>query len=270
MPPPHAAALDRDLARHQATGEGGVVGVWREAEGRRKDGTTFPLELAIAEWRDAAGKRFFTAILRDITARKEAQARQSLLIREVDHRAKNALAVVQSLVRLTPAEDPKAYAQAVESRVTALARTHSLLAQRGWRATDLRVLIEAEVGPYAERVALEGPSVPISVVAAQPLAMVVHELATNAAKHGALSVPGGRVGVGWSVRDGSLHLHWEEEGGPLIEHAPTRLGFGTRLIVASIRHQLGGSVARRWLHQGLVCEIAVPLARVVGKEAEAA
>src|SRR3954454_8334230 len=127
---------------------------------------------------------------------RAAEERQRLLAREVDHRAKNALAVVQSVLHLTPAEDVKAFRAAVEARVAALARAHALLAEEGWHAADLRALLEAEVSPHtaiAGGVRLDGPCVEVAATAVQPLAMLTHELATNAAKHGALSLPGGVV-----------------------------------------------------------------------------
>ena len=119
-------------------------------------------------------------------------------------------------------------------------------------------------GPPA--VFLEGPPVPLAPAAVQPFAMVLHELATNAAKHGALSAPGGRLEVRWRAGrmagdDGLLRLRWAETGGPPLAGPPTRRGFGTRVIEATVRGQLGGAVERRWEPSGLVVEVAVPLAR---------
>ena len=145
----HAARHDGYLAAYLRTGERKIIGVGREVEGRRKNGSRVPLDLAIAEWRDGEGRRFFTGIMRDISARKADEARRLLLVREVDHRAKNALAVVQSVLRLTPANDPRAFAAAVEARVAALARAHSLLAESGWSGADLRAVAERELAPYA-------------------------------------------------------------------------------------------------------------------------
>ncbi|MCO6415807.1 PAS domain S-box protein [Siccirubricoccus sp. KC 17139] len=267
MPEPDASRHDGYLAHYSETGERRIIGIGREVEGRRKDGSTVPLDLSIAEWRDAGGARFFTGIMRDITLRKEVEARQKILMREVDHRAKNALAVVQSVVRLTPVDDPRAYARAIEARVSALARAHTLLAEQGWAGTDLSALVAVELAPYgATSVSFVGPAVPIAHTAAQPIGMVLHEMATNAAKHGALSRPGGLVTLRWWLEGGGLRLRWEESGGPSIAEPPTRRGFGSRLIEATVRTQLGGTVERRWEPGGLVCEIAVPLARAVAAE----
>ena len=277
----HPSRRDGHLAAHREAGERKIVGIGREVEGRRKDGSTVPLDLAIAEWRDAEGGRFFTAIMRDISARKADEARRALLMREVDHRAKNALAVVQSVLRLTPRGGPgaAAFAAAVEARVDALARVHSLLAEGGWSGADLRAVAERELAPYTAAprrrgapapgplVSLDGPPVALAAAAAQPFAVVLHELATNAAKHGALSVPGGAVAVRWRAGrragdDGMLRLRWAEAGGPPVTVSPERRGFGSRVVEATVRGQLGGAVERRWERTGLVVEIAVPLARV--------
>ena len=273
----HGAKHDRYLAAYRETGVRKAVGHLRDLPGRRKDGSAVPLDISIAEWRDGGGGRFFTAIMRDVSERKADEARRTLLMREVDHRAKNALAVVQSVLRLTPRDEPGAFA-AVEARVAALARVHSLLAEGGWSGTDLRAVAERELAPYAPArvtgaavpratVSLDGPPVPLAAAAVQPLAMVLHELATNAAKHGALSLPGGAVAVRWRAGGGAedggmLRLRWTETGGPPVAGAPMRRGFGTRVVEATVRGQLGGTVERRWERTGLVVEVAVPLARL--------
>jgi two-component sensor histidine kinase len=198
-------------------------------------------------------------------------------MRELDHRAKNALAVVQSMLRLTPADEPRAFAAAVEARVAALARAHSLLAEEGWAGADLRAVAQRELAPYAAApgrsaaISLEGPAVPLVPAAVQPVAMVLHELATNAVKHGALSRPGGRVELRWgagrrSGEDGMLRLTWTEAGGPPLTGAPAHRGFGSRVVEATVRGQLGGTVERRWETGGLVVEVAMPLARIEAGE----
>ncbi|SHI32865.1 PAS domain S-box-containing protein [Roseomonas rosea] len=210
-------------------------------------------------------------ILQDITARKRAEEARGLLAREVDHRAKNVLAVVQAVLRLTPKNDPATYARSVEARVTALARAHTLLANGNWNGADLRALAEAELSafqpgaPDAPRAMLQGPSVTLTPGATQALSLVLHELATNATKYGALSAPGGRVDLTWSVDDaaGRLHLRWAETGGPPVPGPPTRRGFGTRVIEASLRDQLGAAVRTAWEPAGMTCEIEASLARAV-------
>jgi PAS domain S-box-containing protein len=197
----------------------------------------------------------------DITDRKEAEERQALLSREVDHRAKNALALVQSIVRLTRAGSIGAYVSAVEGRITALSRAHTVLSQSRWQGADLAGLVDEELAPYrtadSEKVVTEGPPVSLQPASAQTLALALHELATNAAKYGALSSMAGRVKVSWELKPGSLLLHWDEMGGPPAQK-PTKTGFGTRIIVASIESQLGGQVAFTWHPSGLRCVLTIP------------
>nr|WP_281177089.1 HigA family addiction module antitoxin [Belnapia moabensis] len=212
-----------------------------------------------------AGRRRFLAVLTDVTERKVADERQALLSREVDHRAKNALAVVQATLRLTPKEDAASYARAVEGRVSALARAQTLLAEDRWTGADMRALVQGEIEPFlaGQRAELNGPPVVLPPGAAQPIAMVLHELATNAVKHGALSVPEGRVSVSWhlDLANTTLRLRWVEAGGPVVPGPPGRRGFGMRVLEGTVRGQLGGVVSLTWETTGLACEMGVPLAR---------
>ena len=189
----------------------------------------------------------------DVTERRAARERQALLAAELDHRAKNILAVVQSLVRLTPAEDPAGYARAVEGRIAALARAHGLLAKGSWSGAALEEMLRAELAPHARagRMATDGPPVTVVTEAVQPLSMVLHELATNAAKYGSLSRTDGRLSVTWRITaEGALRIEWMESGGPPAR-PPTRSGFGTTLIETNIRGPLHGAVAYEWLPGGL-------------------
>lgn len=215
-----------------------------------------------------AGRRHFLAVLTDVTQRKAAEERQALLAREVDHRAKNVLAVVQAALRLTPKTDAASYAQAVEGRVNALARAQTLLAEDRWSGAGMRALVESELAPFlgGQRVELLGPSVVLPADATQPIAMALHELATNAVKHGALSLPEGRVSVSWRVDAASrkLRLRWTEAGGPLVQEPLGRRGFGMRVLEGTVQGQLGGVVSLTWEPTGLVCDMEVPLARTLG------
>lgn len=205
----------------------------------------------------------------DVTDRKTAEERQALLSREVDHRAKNALAVVQATLRLTKAAAVPDYVRTVEGRVAALARAQTMLAEGRWIGADLRALLEGEMAPFlhgSTRLAFGGPRVMVPAAAAQPLAMALHELATNAVKYGALSTEAGGLSVSWQVEAAErtpprLVLRWVETGGPIIARPPGRKGFGSRVLDGTIRSQLGGQVTLAWRPSGLVCEIAVPLAR---------
>ena len=270
----HPDDRERDLEGFRRVCRGEAPG--RDVAKRyvRPDGSVRWAELTSAPVRDAAGRIVRTvAVVQDVTERRMAEERQALLVREVDHRAKNVLAVVQAALRLTPRGDAEAYARAVEGRVMALARAHTLLAAGRWTGAGLRALLEAELAPFlsapagdgdaAPRAELRGPDVLLPPAAAQALSMALHELATNATKHGALSSAGGRVAVSWRVTEGgrTLRLRWAEAGGPPVAGAPERRGFGSRVVEATLRGQLGGTVRKLWEPDGLICEIAVPLGR---------
>jgi PAS domain S-box-containing protein len=211
---------------------------------------------------DAAGIIIrLSGVTVDITERKESEFRQVLLAREVDHRAKNALAIVQSIVRLTRAESMAAYVAAVEGRITALSRAHTVLSHSRWQGADLKGLVEEELAPYrndgGDRIETEGPPVLLQPTSAQTLTLALHELATNAAKYGALSSMSGRVKVSWALKPNTLVLHWEEAGGPRARK-PAKAGFGTRIIIASIESQLGGEANFNWHDGGLHCLFSIP------------
>ncbi|MDO9708550.1 sensor histidine kinase [Paracraurococcus lichenis] len=208
----------------------------------------------------------------DFTARKEAEERQALLMREVDHRAKNALAVVQAVLRLTKADSPQAFGRAIEGRVAALARAQTLLTESRWMGADLMAMLRGELDPFlgnagSTRVTLDGPPLTVAPMAAQPLSMTLHELATNSAKYGSLSLPGGALDLSWSVDPVAdrLRLRWAESGGPSVAGPPAGRGFGSRVIRTTIHDQLGGEVTLDWQPSGLVCLIELPLGRVVAR-----
>src|SRR5262249_43095523 len=196
----------------------------------------------------------------DITERKRAEERQNLLAREVDHRAKNALALAQSIVRLTRANDVKDYVQAVEGRISALARVHTILSLSNWQGAEIGRLIDEEIAPYStgDQIELYGVELQLQPATAQTLALAMHELVTNSAKYGALSTLAGRLKIRWEVRGDTLQLLWEERDGPAVEQ-PVSRGFGTRSVIASIETQLGGKAEFDWRTEGLICRLSVPL-----------
>jgi PAS domain S-box-containing protein len=196
----------------------------------------------------------------DVTERKEAEERQVLLAREVDHRARNALAIIQSIIRLTRAKTVDDYVATVEGRIKALALAHTLLSDSRWHGADLGTLVAEEFAPYrsGNKVELKGPNVSLSPATAQGIALALHELATNAAKHGALSSLKGRVGLTWQLQSDILTLHWVESGGPPIK-TPSARSFGLKVIKASIEQQLGGQATFDWNPRGLRCDLAIAL-----------
>jgi PAS domain S-box-containing protein len=196
----------------------------------------------------------------DITERKQAEERQNLLAREVDHRAKNALALAQSIVRLTRGENVKSYIRSVEGRITALARVHTVLSLSSWQGAEIGKLIDEELAPYStgEQIELRGAEAQLQPATAQTVALALHELVTNSAKYGALSTLTGRLSVSWELKSGLLDIVWMETGGPAVE-IPASRGFGTRSVIASIESQLGGKAEFDWRPEGLVCRLSVPL-----------
>jgi PAS domain S-box-containing protein len=204
---------------------------------------------------------WLSGVTADITERKRAEERQILLAEEVDHRARNVVAVVQSIMRLTRADNIDDYIAALDGRIGALSNAHRLLAGSRWEGADLNRLVEEEFAPYRaagnERVSAQGPVVLLPPATAQTIALALHELATNAAKYGALSAATGRIELTWLTEPGKLELVWAESGGPEIT-SPNRRGYGSRAIVAGIERQLGGFVNFDWQATGLRCTLCVP------------
>ena len=207
------------------------------------------------------------AELRDEIARgRRMQDQQTTMLHELNHRVKNTLATVQSLARQS-ARGGEGQAVQLEARILALSKTHDLLTREDWSGASLREVLENELSPYrvdADHIVLEGADVPLSPRHVLALGMTIHELATNAAKYGALSTAAGRIELVWRVdtrEDGGrwLRLTWRESGGPEVE-PPTRRGFGTRLITGGVQRELAGEVELAFDARGLRCRLDVPLA----------
>jgi PAS domain S-box-containing protein len=203
---------------------------------RRKDGTLIDVALTVSPVKDASGKIVGASkIARDVTEQKQAQERQELLTREIDHRTKNLFAVVHAVVARSfmGKRTVKDAEEAVLSRLRSLAQTHVMLIDKEWHGADLAEVLRSELSPHSDRVRMAGPKLLLSAKAAQNFALAVHELATNAAKYGALSNAAGRVDIGWSVINsngsGSFKFRWQERGGPPVS-PPTQKGFGTVVL----------------------------------------
>jgi len=211
---------------------------------------------------DARGQALVVTMAADLTSRRDAERRLHLVMRELDHRAKNVLAVVQAVVQLSRATDPKEFVAAVEGRIAAMARAHSLLAAAGWAGVDLHRLVTDELAPWkgTGRVGIGGPPAQIRSEAAQAMVLALHELATNAAKYGALSTAAGCLSVSWQYHkaQGQLRLDWSETVGSAIGGPPARRGFGSELLEGTIVGQLGGDLKRDWRPDGLSCCIVLP------------
>jgi PAS domain S-box-containing protein len=234
-----------------------------ETIGEHKNGSLIDVSMTVSATRNAVGKIVGTAMVaRDVTELKRAGVQISLLAREAEHRAKNVLATVQATVHLSQADTADELKLAIQGRIQALANVHGLFVQTRWTGAELHLLVAQELAVYREhgdsRVSIDGPSVMLEPNTAQVIAVTLHELATNAAKYGALSVPNGTIRVMWPHADrGQVVLSWTETGGPTAR-APTHQGFGTR-VMDSVLRALGGEMRLDWRAEGLSAEMVIPV-----------
>jgi PAS domain S-box-containing protein len=230
---------------------------------QRKDGSLIVISLTISPVKDASGNIVGASkIARDITKQKRDQELIVTLAREAEHRSRNLLAKVLATVNLSQASSPEGLKQIIAGRIQALANVCSLFAATRWIGAELSAIATQELAPYSEmdgkRTLMDGPPTLLEPDAAQAIAVTLHELATNAAKYGALSTPNGQVHVEWAhAADGRLRLRWMEVGGPVAQE-PTRKGLGGRIIEQMISQQKG-NVRFDWREEGLVCEITLPV-----------
>lgn len=265
---PDDADPDREGFRKQVAGELEFYSV--EKRFIRKDGRISWLSVRSSSVHADDGQLLYVVrVVQDITERKAAERRQKLLIDELNHRVKNTLATVQSLATQSArgAPTPAAFREGFEGRLIALSKAHDQLTEHHWESADLRELLSGSLAPYAgagpERVVLRGEDIVLRPRVVLTLAMVFHELVTNAAKYGALSSPGGRIEIRWQpgpLQDGGqrLLIDWSEQGGPLVVE-PARRGFGSKLIEGSIAAEHGGSARLDFAPSGLCCAIVIPL-----------
>ncbi len=264
---PDDADPDREGFRKQVAG--GLEFYSVEKRLIRQDGRLVWLSVRSSPVRSRDGRLLYVVrVMQDISQRKAAESRQKLLIDELNHRVKNTLATVQSLAAQTArgALDPRAFRERFEGRLIALSKAHDQLTRHHWESADLRELLSGSLAPYAagaegRQVLLRGEDVVLRPRGVLTLAMAVHELTTNAAKYGALSVPTGTVEICWRLDDcgrRGINIEWIERGGPAVRK-PKQAGFGTKLIENSIAAELGGRAALIYASEGLRCEIYLPL-----------
>jgi PAS domain S-box-containing protein len=234
---------------------------------RRKDGSSVDVSLTVSPVKNAEGKIIGASkIARDITERRRADAREKMLMAELDHRVKNVLARV-AMVVLSSRQGSRSieeFAKSLDGRIKAMGAAHALLSKSGWRGVGLDAVVRSQLAPYATdtNVTISGTDVVLTTVATQVVAMVLHELVTNAAKYGALSVPPGRVTVSWDVKSNghaaNLVFLWREFGGPPTS-AEVQSGYGTRLIRELVPYELGGTVDHQLAEEGASCRMEFPL-----------
>ena len=242
----------------------------REIDCRRRDGAEFWAALVISPVRDEGGGivQHFASLV-DLTRHKEEEVHSKMLIDELNHRVKNTLATVQSIVwqALRTDSNPARQQEAIQSRLLALSRSHDLLTRENWRSAGLHDLVEHALDPFLEadgntkRISISGGNIRFPPKSALTLSIAFNELATNAAKYGALSNDAGSVLIAWTTEAAAesrqVVLRWEEKGGPIVT-APSRNGFGSRMLERGLAHELGGTVHLDYLPGGLVCTINVP------------
>jgi PAS domain S-box-containing protein len=253
---------------------------WRDAVAKRTlMDAEFRLRTPTGDWRwtnlravplqlgDDGSVRKWLGMNIDISERKQAETDKELLARELSHRVKNTLAIVQALAMQTDQSDAvEQYRNTFVGRLQALARTHSMLLDADWRSADLRTLVDQALRAYQvdqpDAIEIDGEPVPLAPNQGLGLSLILHELGTNAAKYGALSRPEGRVHLSWWVEDvrrgWRLHLIWQERDGPAVE-PPQQRGFGTQLIERACTHELEGEVELDYTPGGLRCEVIFPL-----------
>ncbi len=265
MPGAEAAVHDKYIATYLRTGKAKIIGIGREVDHRRKDGSVFTADLAVSEWR-VGGKRYFTGTIRDITERKRHEDEVQLLLREVNHRAKNMLAVVQAIARQTAATTPDQFIERFGERVQALGASQDLLVKNEWKGVDLDELIRSQLAHFKDligtRIELRGGPLFISASAAQTVGMAIHELATNVGKYGALSNSEGRLEVEWCLehteKGGEIFvMSWVERSKAIIT-APTQRGFGTTVIVPMARMSLDAEIDLDYAKTGLIWRLKCP------------
>jgi PAS domain S-box-containing protein len=240
---------------------------------RRKDGSEFWAALFISPVRDEIGDvvQYFASFV-DLTQHKEDEVQSKMLIDELNHRVKNTLATVQSIVwqALRTTSDPKAIRESIESRLTALSRSHDLLTRENWKSAGLFDVINDALEPFgvvdgrAERIVILGENIRFSPKAALVLGITFNELATNAVKYGAFSNGVGSVLIEWTAEPmpegAQLNLQWQEKDGPFVT-PPSRKGFGSRVIERGVEHELEGKVHLDYQADGLLCTMTIPAPR---------
>jgi PAS domain S-box-containing protein len=237
---------------------------------QRKDGSLVDVSLTISPVKNAERKiAGASAIHRDITARKRAEEREKMLMAELNHRVKNVLARVD-MVAMSSRNGSGSideFIRSLKGRIQSMAAAHALLSQEGWHGVGLEALMHSQLAPYAAdaNIAINATDVMLNPAAIQAMGMVVHELVTNAAKYGALSVPTGRVTVSWECQPNAhaanLVFVWREFDGPRVA-VQAKSGYGTRLIRGLVPHELGGTVDLEFAAEGLSCRIEFPLRQV--------
>jgi PAS domain S-box-containing protein len=229
----------------------------RTKDGRQRLWRFFPSAVGT----ESDGRRLFVSMAYDVTDRKAYEEQILFLMREVNHRAKNMLGLVQAIARQTAARQPEDFIGRFNERIRALAASQDLLVRNKWQGADVKDLIRAQLAHFADgsRIAILGPKLRLKATAAQAIGLALHELATNAGKYGALSVDNGRVDVGWRLEGDMFVMSWTERNGPAVS-PPERHGFGSTVVDSMVKQSVGGEVKLDYAPSGLVWRLTCPAA----------
>ncbi len=208
----------------------------------------------------------FVATVEDITQRKKLAERDQLLMREINHRAKNMLSVVEAIAHQTATRTPETFMERFSERIQALAANQDLLIRKAWHGVEIEELVRAQLAPFADligsRIVVRGPKVRLNADSAQAIGLAIHELATNAGKYGSLSTERGRADVSWGIANDTFTISWTEREGPTVS-APQRRGFGSTVIEAMAERSVGGAVDFDYAPSGLTWRLTCPAANAV-------
>src|SRR5712672_2982443 len=256
---------DREPLRRLVAGESDVFDV--EKRYIRKDGNAVWARVTVNVIRDGSGRALRnTAVILDITERKEREEKEHLLMREVNHRAKNMLSVVQAIAHQTVTKSPEDFVERFSERIQALSANQDLLVRNEWNGVEIADLVRAQLAPFADligsRIAVQGPKLRLNPASAQAIGLALHELATNAGKYGSLSTNTGCVDVGWGSDGKSLTMSWTEREGPPVS-APKRRGFGTIVMEAMAERSVDGKVDLDYAPSGLTWRLTCPAANAL-------
>ena len=256
---------DREPLRRLVAGESDVFDV--EKRYVRKDGNVVWARVTVNVIRDEAGRALRNmAVILDITERKEREEKEHLLMREVSHRAKNMLSVVEAIAHQTAAKDPEDFIERFSERIQALSANQDLLVRSDWNGVEIEDLVHAQLAHFADligsRIAVHGPELCLNAASAQAIGLALHELATNAGKYGALSTDTGRVDVWWRSDADTFTMSWTERDGPPVS-APTRRGFGTIVVETMTARSVGGVVDLDYAPSGVTWRLTCPPANAL-------
>jgi PAS domain S-box-containing protein len=256
---------DRNQFRRQVAGEFDRYTL--EKRIRRKDGSNVWALITSSSVRDEDGRFLYAVrVMEDITERKEREEKEHLLIREINHRAKNMLSVVDAIAHQTATKNPEDFIERFSERIQALSANQDLLVRNEWNGIDVQDLVHAQLSHFADligsRIAIHGPKVRLKATSAQAIGLALHELATNAGKYGALSTDTGRVDICWETGRDTLAMSWTESKGPHVS-APKRRGFGTTVMDVMAARTVGGKVRLDYAPSGLVWRLTCPVANAL-------